>query len=285
MHNSLKFGLAALAALAMSACTTYQSVSDMAPTGSAFQKAAHKEYLAQAKLEVDEGDWPNANYYIKQAKASAEGVTVMPADFTYRDRVPADKRPDLQAGRDELMGYLDGGARERIPQKAAYCQGVFECWMEEEDEGHQPKDIKYCRDLFTTCVAELAPPKPAPMPKPAPKPMVEKVAGPFVIYFGFDSAELDANDMAILDQVEAEYKKNPNTNFTVKAHTDTMGNAAYNQKLSERRAAAVASELKRRGLPQSMVKEEAFGETDLPVKTKDNVKVQANRRATIYLVR
>jgi OOP family OmpA-OmpF porin len=66
------------------------------------------------------------------------------------------------------------------------------------------------------------------------------------IQFAFDSAELTAGSKAILDDAVTRltpYKeliRNETTHITVTGHTDSTGPEAYNQKLSERRANAVA---------------------------------------------
>ncbi|UTW08472.1 OmpA family protein [Pseudomonas benzenivorans] len=46
----------------------------------------------------------------------------------------------------------------------------------------------------------------------------------------------------------------------VAGHTDSAGSAAYNQRLSERRAQAVARELERQGLPRTRLQTLGFGE-------------------------
>ena len=157
--------VAVVGVVALSACaSSIESVRNMQNSGSAFQKAAQAEYVAQAQLEVDESDWPNANRYVDKAERSTKGETVLPDDFNNRN-IPADRVADLQSARAKLMAALDGGARESQPAKAAHCQAIFDCWMEEQHEGHQQADIKVCRDAYETCYAQLTPaPKPAPIP-------------------------------------------------------------------------------------------------------------------------
>ncbi|MDF3025525.1 MAG: OmpA/MotB domain protein, partial [Alphaproteobacteria bacterium] len=66
-------------------------------------------------------------------------------------------------------------------------------------------------------------------------------------------------------------------------HTDSSGSTNYNEKLSVKRANAVRDGLIARGLSAEMVRVESRGESDLLVKTADNVREPANRRAQITL--
>jgi outer membrane protein OmpA-like peptidoglycan-associated protein len=60
-----------------------------------------------------------------------------------------------------------------------------------------------------------------------------------------------------------------------------VGSDAYNLRLSQRRAEAVAAELKARGIPSSEIAIHAKGKKDLLVPTADGVKEPRNRRVEI----
>ena len=64
-------------------------------------------------------------------------------------------------------------------------------------------------------------------------------------------------------------------------HTDTVGKSAYNDKLSAKRASAVAAALAKLGV-SSKVDQKSFGFTKLAVPTKANIKEGKNRRVEIY---
>lgn len=74
--------------------------------------------------------------------------------------------------------------------------------------------------------------------------------GKAVIYvnFEFDSADLRPDAKPVIDQVFALLKDDPSLKLSIVGHTDDRGPAAYNQSLSERRAAAVRAALLARGL-------------------------------------
>ena len=62
-------------------------------------------------------------------------------------------------------------------------------------------------------------------------------------HFAFDSAELTAEDKAALDKAAARLKELHFVEGVAKGYTDSTGEEAYNQKLSERRAQAVVDYL------------------------------------------
>ena len=71
------------------------------------------------------------------------------------------------------------------------------------------------------------------------------------------------------------------TKVTVVGHTDTSGSAAYNVRLSERRAKAVADALVGMGVAHSTMSVDRKGTTQPAVATGDGVKEPLNRRSTI----
>lgn len=71
---------------------------------------------------------------------------------------------------------------------------------------------------------------------------------PAAITFGFDSYALRSESFGVLDTVARTLGEYDQTIIEVAGHTDSVGNAAYNQKLSEQRAQAVANYLVSRGV-------------------------------------
>lgn len=137
-------------------------------------------------------------------------------------------------------------------------------------------------------VAEAAPepayaqpaPQPEPAPAPAPAPAPEPV-GPFIVYFDWDSAEITDAAAKILDEAAEAYKSATPVRIQLKGHTDTSGGDSYNDRLSERRSAAVRAGLVSRGVPESAIAPASFGETRPAVNTGDGVREPMNRRVEI----
>ncbi len=67
----------------------------------------------------------------------------------------------------------------------------------------------------------------------------------------------------------------------VTGYTDRSGSPGYNQRLSERRAAAVADALARLGVPRNDMTVGGRGENDNRVPTADGVREPQNRRVEI----
>ncbi len=120
----------------------------------------------------------------------------------------------------------------------------------------------------------------APMtPPPPPPPPVE--ASQFIIYFGFNKCNITNEADQVLDEAAAVAKATGSATVQIVGHTDTVGSTSYNQKLSDCRANATKSNLVGKGVSASSISASGRGESELLVKTGDNVKEPQNRRATI----
>jgi hypothetical protein len=113
--------------------------------------------------------------------------------------------------------------------------------------------------------------------------LAQQQPGHYVVLFGFDKATLDATGRATVASAAESYKRTGAVQISVQGHTDTTGNAQYNQALSERREQAVTNELVRLGVPASAISGTAVGENDLPVPTGDNVREAQNRVVDIQV--
>jgi outer membrane protein OmpA-like peptidoglycan-associated protein len=102
-----------------------------------------------------------------------------------------------------------------------------------------------------------------------------------MVFFDFNKSDLTAEAVSIVDQAAKNAGPAKATTLTVTGHTDTVGSAAYNMRLSRRRAESVAAELEKDGIAASEIAIVAKGKTDLLVPTKDGVREPQNRRVTI----
>jgi OOP family OmpA-OmpF porin len=79
------------------------------------------------------------------------------------------------------------------------------------------------------------------------------------INFSFDKATILTSSYPVLDDAALFLKSNPKSVVEIGGHTDSVGKAAYNQKLSEKRADAVRQYLISKGIPASQMTSKGYG--------------------------
>ena len=298
------FGLAAC-----SGVTTAEinALNNTAAVGSPFTKYLAAEYKAYtaALQPTSQGtmdyvrsgmlrggaDHVDAISFSRKGLAAASGDLVMPEaldDWNLSDKNISEMAP----ARSQLIEALENGGREVAPDKAAVAQARFDCWVEQQEQNWDA-DVP-CKKQFWDALNGLLPlikppalpvePMPAPVteaaPAPAPVPLEQAM---FIVFFDWDKYILSSGE-DVLDAVAAEVKKRKDgARIVIVGHADTSGSEKYNMKLSQKRANTVRDGLVARGIDGSMIRIEARGESELLVKTPDNVREPANRRAQITL--
>lgn len=106
---------------------------------------------------------------------------------------------------------------------------------------------------------------------------------PSKLLFAVDTDQLDVRQAGYVSELaQALLKVNIRT-VRVEGHTDDTGTAAYNQKLSERRAKRVAEELIKAGMDAGLVSTRGWGNTKpLPMASGQNARKE-NRRVAIII--
>ena len=155
-------------------------------------------------------------------------------------------------------------------------------------------------------VKPVAAAAPAPAPTPAPTPAPAPVVAPIVVApavapapapqrrtvnltlgadatFDSGKADLKSDGKAKLDDVAAKLKQPGVTveSMTVTGHTDNVGSAAFNQSLSERRAAAVKAYLVDQGVDGSKIRTQGKGLTQPVADNKTAPGRAQNRRVDL----
>ncbi len=105
----------------------------------------------------------------------------------------------------------------------------------------------------------------------------------FVVYFDYDKSNLTPEAANLISEASARALENEIETVVVSGNTDTSGSSAYNQALSERRAAVVREALIANGVPADRVVTEAYGETNLAKPTPDGVREPLNRRSEVVI--
>ena len=107
----------------------------------------------------------------------------------------------------------------------------------------------------------------------------------FTVFFDFDKSNLTAEALQVVQQAVQTARTSGMVRIVVTGHTDTVGSMAYNQRLSERRADAVKTEMVREGLNANDIMTVGRNFSDPLVPTGPGVREPQNRRAVIDLGR
>jgi OmpA-OmpF porin, OOP family len=115
-----------------------------------------------------------------------------------------------------------------------------------------------CLLLAVAACAQQAPPPVAANPPPPPPPPPPTT---LTVYFDYNSSQLGPAGREVVRFAADAYKARPPSTVQVTGYTDPSGSAGYNQRLSLRRANAVAAELQSDGVPQSALMVSGNGES------------------------
>jgi OOP family OmpA-OmpF porin len=89
------------------------------------------------------------------------------------------------------------------------------------------------------------------------------------VYYDFNKATLQKTSFASLDKLVILLNENPALQIELNSHTDSKGDDAYNQKLSDARAKTVVKYLIGKGIDKTRLMSKGFGET-IPVADNNN---------------
>lgn len=103
------------------------------------------------------------------------------------------------------------------------------------------------------------------------------------VLFGYDRSDLSSSAEVNMDKLVNVLKEYPDTNIEIQGHTDSKGTDSYNEGLSNRRATAVASYLRNRGVSSSRISTKAFGES-APIASNDTESGRAQNRRVDFLI-
>src|SRR6185437_6432397 len=200
------------------------------------------------------------------------------------EAAPADA--SAQGLRARLIAAVARG-KDRFPDQAARAQADYDCWVLDSGAANLSAQGQDCRGALNSSLLALEnTSRPAPPPLPAPVTSAPIASAPiasapaptpatppdYTVYFDFDSWTLTAEDLAVITNVINTARAGGQGEITVVGHTDTSGSAAYNQRLSVRRANVVVEALVDMGARRAAIQASGVGKTDLAVPTPDGVK-------------
>lgn len=244
------------------------------PTGDAYHQALYTDLMGHAEYEYGQmEDYRHAMWHARNAMTAAQGGDVQPAVLS-EWQLPADKMDELSSARSRLVAALQTDAPQTKPEASAQALASFNCWVEQQRENFQPKDIADCKDSFEQAMSQIE----------VKKEMVPEVINLSAdVLFAFDKATIKPEFEPTLDKIAELLVKNTDVRVLVWGFTDTAGPAAYNLKLSEQRAEAVATYLEQHGVTRDRMSIKGWGEDrdHLAVQTPDNTPNAKNRRVEI----
>ena len=98
------------------------------------------------------------------------------------------------------------------------------------------------------------------------------------IQFETNSARIKSVSRPVLDEVASILMQYPNYNVSIGGHTDSIGNADFNQRLSEKRAKACLDYLAQKGVSRSRMSSAGYGESQPIANNKYEAGRKQNRR-------
>ena len=103
------------------------------------------------------------------------------------------------------------------------------------------------------------------------------------LLFAFDSDSIQAEAATNLRELASSLQKYPDSQLLIVGHTDNVGDASYNQRLSERRSNSAAAYLAAQGVARTRLAATGKGESE-PVATNDtDAGRQKNRRVEVAI--
>jgi OOP family OmpA-OmpF porin len=309
MNKAMVLAVVAL----LTACAGYgnnhssvMALNNAQAVGAPFTKFLAAEYRALSNaLYENHFSHSDAGYFARKGMAAVNGTIVMPeaisSDWGIRDQDVG----EILNARAMLLNALDNGGRDRVPDRAASAQVRFDCWMAQQ--GRFWDVDPFCKARFRDAMRELmaaivpasvVPEMPAVVSAPVaaaedfPAPIGDAARGGmasvqqamFIVFFDWNKYSLTSSANDVLDAIAQELQARHDVKrIVVVGHADTSGEAKYNEKLSLQRANAVRAALVARGISASKLAAEGRGESELLVKTPDNMREPGNRRAQITL--
>jgi OOP family OmpA-OmpF porin len=191
----------------------------------------------------------------------------------------------------DTSAALSAGAGVNVHLTDNWMLGAFGKWNHYYQRVHGVGDARFVTTgLSVTYDFHRAPPAPPPppvqaeAPPPPPAPPAKKRIVLRGVHFDFDKASIRPDARPVLDEAIRILRQEGTVAVVAEGHTDSIGSAAYNQALSERRADAVRRYLINGGIMPERIRPEGFGESQ-PVASNETADGRAqNRRVELRVL-
>jgi len=226
-----------------------------------------KEAVKEVKKEVVKVETPETK--VIQEVTVKE---VIPAEDLKRIKSLEDSNEQLKAQIECLKKAIESA--KAADKSALVEEGAKKIKALEEGNAKLEADIEKLKALLTEMQEKAAPVK---------EEVVDTKALTASVKFKFNSNELDPASFDTLDKLAAILKAAPNLKLRITGHTDNIGAAAANQKLSEVRANVVKEYLVKKGVNAANITATGLGATK-PIDTNDTAEGRANNRRVEFAI-
>ena len=252
------------AAVALSGCAGYyiDELDSARLDGMPFANHLAKEYETLAKRESNVyNDQIGATHFAVKGIQATTGLNVLPENPQHWD-IPEKDMPRFLDGRERLTFALDNNGRVISPDIAARAQVMYDCAVEEADDGNCDISAK-CWSGFQNALTHL-------------EKSIQNQAPTFSIHFEMNSSVVSNASMHTLSEVARVAKNMPLRTVQITGHADGVGGRKHNLLLSQNRASAIRDVLVKMGVDAKRVVAVGAGEVNERASTK-------NRRADIQI--
>jgi OOP family OmpA-OmpF porin len=270
MRNLRRLSLLAITVLLTSCVGAgVQQLNNTDVNGSSFTQNLARGYRDYANFLANQMvNWRAAEYFSRKGISAARGELVEPETLeNWGERT--DVTQSMIDGRNRLVASFNAGARERRPDIAAQAQVKFDCWVERNSLNTRSDHSAVCRNEFFTALALL-------------DESAQTGTPTYLVFFEFGQSGISRDGQRVIDSVIRNRLQSGRIDII--GHTDTVGSAAYNQVLSERRAIAVRQALVKAGIPSGLISTSGVGFQQPLVPTPPNIREQSNRCVVIRLL-
>ncbi|ATX81340.1 OmpA family protein [Mariprofundus ferrinatatus] len=191
---------------------------------------------------------------------------------------------ELAEARAAIAAAKDAGAEQCAPALQAKAVAYL-YWTAHEinEHGYHPEETAELKAKTLSLANEAR--KQSGVNCAPPAPVVVEIIKLDGINFEHNSADLTAASTATLDKAVATLNRRSEINVEVAAHTDSSGSDAYNQALSDRRAASVMDYLAGHGISTNRLSSKGYGESQ-PIVGNDTAEGRAkNRRVELRVMK
>jgi OOP family OmpA-OmpF porin len=254
-------------AVALAGCVSapLSELQESTRKGSAVSQALADEYVRFAAVEVTEMvDLKDGDYFAVKGLQAARGGEPAPEAVSDWQLTEAEVSR-MQEARNRLAAALANRRDGAVPKTAAAAQVGYDCWIEQQEEDFQPRDIETCRIQYVASVEELE----------------KRKDYPHSVFFGLDEARLTPEAISRIEHLAGKALHLDVPRITVLGHSDRTGGEQHNLTLSLRRADAVERVLVAAGVAPDRVGVAAAGESRSRIATDDGIAEARNRRVEV----